>query len=206
MHLDLELFRRLYGGPHLWLGVMSVLTVVGSGWTMIPIASLAAFKRTREHALRLVGLLLVVAIAVFSIKFMVGRPRPCTSLAEVHALVFRTPTDPSFPSGHAAGAFAVAAFVALEARIHRFAKIALFVVAIGIALSRVALGVHFPSDILAGALLGVVAALGFSRVRRAKSVASSHAEGALGIAPRLGDAGLPYGVPSAVRQTGERDR
>jgi undecaprenyl-diphosphatase len=169
MHLDLELFRRLYGGPHLWLGVMSVLTVVGSGWTMIPIASLAAFKRTREHALRLVGLLVFVGIAVFSIKFLVGRARPCTSLAEVHALVFSTPTDPSFPSGHAAGAFAVAAFVALEARVHRAAKIALFIVAIGIALSRVALGVHFPSDVLAGATLGCVAAWIHVRVR--KSVA-----------------------------------
>lgn len=166
MRLDLELFRWLYGGPHLWLGIMSVLTVVGSGWTVIPIASLAAFKRTREHALRLVGLLLFVALAVFSIKFLVGRARPCTSLAQVHALVFSAPTDPSFPSGHAAGAFAVAAFVTFEARVHPFAKIALFVIAAGIAMSRVALGVHFPSDVLAGALLGTVAALSFSIVRR----------------------------------------
>ncbi len=148
---------------------MSALTIVGSGWTMIPIASLVAFRRTREHALRLVGLLVLVAIAVFSIKFMVGRARPCTSLAEVHALVFRAPTDPSFPSGHAAGAFAVAAFVAFEAEIHRVFKIALFIVAIGIALSRVALGVHFPSDVLAGATLGTVAALIHARAR--KSVA-----------------------------------
>lgn len=169
MRLDLELFRWLYGGPHLWLGVMSALTIVGSGWTMIPIASLAAFKRTRQSALHLLTLLLFLAIAVFSIKFLVGRARPCTSLAEVHALVFRAPTDPSFPSGHAAGAFAVAAFVAFEARVHPFAKIALFVIAIGIALSRVALGVHFPSDVLAGALLGTVAVWIHVRVRRSVS-------------------------------------
>jgi undecaprenyl-diphosphatase len=170
MRLDLELFRWLYltsrGGHHPWLWLMSALTIVGSGWSMIPIASLTAFKRTREHALRLVGLLLFVAFAVFSIKFLVGRARPCTSLAEVHALVFAAPTDPSFPSGHAAGAFTVAGFVAFEARVHLVAKVALFVIAIGIALSRVALGVHFPSDVLAGAVLGIVAALSFSTTRK----------------------------------------
>jgi len=168
MAADLLLFRYLYGPHgHLWLATMSVLTVVGSGWTMIPIASLAAFKRTRDHALWLVALLVSVAVAVFSIKAVVGRARPCTSLAEVHSLVFHAPTDPSFPSGHAAGAFAVAAFVTFELAVHPLAKIALFVIAAGIALSRVVLGVHFPSDVLAGALLGVVAALLLSAARRA---------------------------------------
>jgi undecaprenyl-diphosphatase len=167
MPVDMQLFRWLYGPhSHLWLATMSALTIVGSGWTMIPIASLAAFKTTREHAVRLILLLASVAIAVFSIKFLVGRARPCTSLAEVHALVFHAPTDPSFPSGHAAGAFAVAAFVTFEARVHPLAKIALFVIAAGIGLSRIVLGVHFPSDVLAGALLGTVAALLHSAWRK----------------------------------------
>lgn len=166
MRLDLEVLRWLYGGHHPWLWLMSALTIVGSGWSVIPIASLTAFERTREHALRLVGLLLFVAFAVFSIKFLVGRARPCTSLADVHALVFAAPTDPSFPSGHAAGAFTVAGFVAFEARVHPFAKIALFLIALGIAMSRVALGVHFPSDVVAGAVLGTVAALSFSFLRK----------------------------------------
>ena len=133
---------------------------------MIPIASLAAFKRTRDHAVWLLALLVAVAITVFSIKFLVGRSRPCTSLSEVHALVFHAPTDPSFPSGHAAGAFAVAAFVTFELAVHPLAKVALFVVAAGIGLSRIVLGVHFPSDVLAGALLGTVAALLLSAARK----------------------------------------
>ena len=167
MSADLLLFRWLYG-PHgqVWLATMSVLTVVGSGWTMIPIASLAAFKRTRAHALWLIALLVSVSIAVFSIKALVGRARPCSSLAEVHALVFHAPTDPSFPSGHAAGAFAVAAFVTFELAVHPLAKVAMFVIAAGIGLSRIVLGVHFPSDVLAGALLGIVAALSVSASRR----------------------------------------
>jgi len=179
MTADLLLFRWLYG-PHgqIWLATMSFLTVVGSGWTMIPIASLAAFRRTREHALWLVALLVSVAVAVFSIKALVGRARPCTSLADVHALVFHAPTDPSFPSGHAAGAFAVAAFVTFELAVHPLAKIALFVVATGIALSRVVLGVHFPSDVLAGSLLGITAALLFSAARKSFQKRKWNAKGA----------------------------
>lgn len=161
--MDLAAFHRLYGGTGAWLWAMAALTVVGSGWTMLPIAALAAFERTRAHALRLVGLLALVAVLVFSLKALFGRARPCASLAHVHALVFGAPHDPSFPSGHAAGAFAVAAFVAFESRAHPLLKIALFVVAAGIATSRVVLGVHFPSDVLAGAVLGVVTSAAFAR-------------------------------------------
>ena len=169
LHVDLAIFHRLYGGSPAWLWTMAALTVVGSGWTLIPIAALAAFERTRAHALRLVALLAGVAVVVFGVKALVGRVRPCGSLAHVHALVFGTPHDPSFPSGHAAGAFAVAVFVALEARVHPLWKIALFAVATGIAISRVALGVHFPSDIAAGAILGTVASLSYSIGRRSFS-------------------------------------
>lgn len=164
--MDLAVFHRLYGGTGAWLWIMAALTVVGSGWTMIPIASLAAFDKTRAHAVRLTALLVGVAALVFSLKALVGRARPCGSLAHVHALVFGAPHDPSFPSGHAAGAFAVAAFVAFESRAHPMAKVALFVIAAGIALSRVVLGVHFPSDVAAGAALGVASALVATRVRR----------------------------------------
>jgi len=156
--VDLVVFHRLYGAAGPWLWVMASLTVVGSGWTMLPIAATAAHPRMRTHALRLVTTLALVATSVFALKALFGRVRPCASLADVHALVFAAPTDPSFPSGHAAGAFAVAAYVALETRVHAAVKLSVFVVSAGIALSRVVLGVHYPSDVVAGALLGVVTA------------------------------------------------
>lgn len=161
--VDAVVLHRLYGAAGPWLWLMAALTVVGSGWTMVPIAASAAHPKLRAHALRLIGVLVVVAVAVFSLKALIGRVRPCMGLAGVHALVFATPTDPSFPSGHAAGAFAVASFVALETRAHVVLKVALFVVALGIALSRVVLGVHYPSDILAGALLGMLIPTAWSR-------------------------------------------
>lgn len=163
--MDRTIFFQLYGGSGAWLWAMAALTVIGSGWTMFPIAGLAYFRRTRAHALRLTALLVGVAALVFSLKALVRRPRPCAALAHVHALVFGTPHDWSFPSGHAAGAFTVATFVALETRLHPALKAALFVVAAGIGCSRVVLGMHFPGDVAAGAVLGVVASAAFSRWR-----------------------------------------
>ncbi len=159
MHtFDHAIFQHIYGGQGAWLWLMAALTVIGSGWTMVPIVMLAGFPRTRDIALKLLVVLTGVAIAVFALKAIIGRSRP-----DVHALVFSAPTDPSFPSGHAAGAFAFAAFLAFEARVHIAAKMGLFVIAGGVALSRVVLGVHFPSDVLAGAALGAFVALGMRK-------------------------------------------
>jgi membrane-associated phospholipid phosphatase len=83
------------------------------------------------------------------------RARPFTEHpALTHVLSART-ADPSFPSDHASAAFAIA-FAVLA--FSRRAGIAFLAAAALIALSRVALGMHYPSDILAGALIGFGAA------------------------------------------------
>ena len=66
----------------------------------------------------------------------------------------------SFPSMHAAGAFALACAYSLGVgRHHRWLLALVWVLASGVALSRVVLGVHFPSDILAGMLVGMGSAV-----------------------------------------------
>ena len=66
----------------------------------------------------------------------------------------------SFPSQHASGAFALAMALSLGVTRHRKALVALgWTAAIGVAWSRVHLGVHFPSDVMAGAVVGISAAL-----------------------------------------------
>ncbi|HKP09743.1 MAG TPA: phosphatase PAP2 family protein [Gaiella sp.] len=97
-----------------------------------------------------------VALAVNQvIAHLWDRPRPFTEHPNLtHVLAART-TDPSFPSDHAAAAFAIA-FAVLA--FSRRAGIAFLAAAALIALSRVALGMHYPSDILAGALIGFGAA------------------------------------------------
>jgi undecaprenyl-diphosphatase len=87
------------------------------------------------------------------LKNVIRRDRPCQRLGFKSVV---TPLDKfGFPSGHAAAAFVFATVMA-----HVYPSVALFtyVVAMLIGLSRVVLGVHYPADIVAGAVVGVVCA------------------------------------------------
>jgi undecaprenyl-diphosphatase len=105
----------------------------------------------------------VALLANQAISHLWERPRPFTSHAALtHVLAART-TDPSFPSDHAAAAFAIAFAVFAFSRRGG----ALFLAgATLIALSRIALGLHYPSDVLAGMLVGLAAAALVTRAGR----------------------------------------
>lgn len=159
--LDQRLLFWLYGAPPgsptLWL--WAALTTLGSGWSVVGLVPLALVRRTRAFAAWMAAALGTSGALVFVLKAALGRARPCRAV--VKALVFAAPTDCSFPSGHAAGAFCFAAFVvacAWRAGLPRRRVVTMGAVlglfATGVALSRVALGVHWPADVAAGALLG----------------------------------------------------
>jgi undecaprenyl-diphosphatase len=109
--------------------------------------------RLRFRAAALLATLAVTSAVVASAKTLAGRVRPYQAFTFAHTVPFELPTDPSFPSGHAAGSFAFAAFIGAT---NRRAGLVLAGLATLIALSRVALGVHYPSDVAVGALLGGV--------------------------------------------------
>jgi undecaprenyl-diphosphatase len=161
MSLDLRIFRELYDAGHSsWItALMVVLTLVGSGWGMFAFIPLMYRPHTKKFAIASVGLLTITAAAVFLLKLIVHRQRPWLALEGVRPL-WDAPTDYSCPSGHAAGSFAFATFLAViafsssQSRRFRIVGVLGIVLAIGIALSRVYLGVHFPFDVTAGALLG----------------------------------------------------
>ncbi len=93
-----------------------------------------------------------------AIKQVVGRRRP--ELAGLPPIT-RTPTTLSFPSAHASAAFAGAG---LYTRLG-LPAVPLYALATGLALSRLYLGVHYPSDVLAGAALGAAVASTHARNR-----------------------------------------
>lgn len=176
--MDTELFFRLYGDGHgVTAATMIALSAVGSGWSMLGISPFLAIRRTRLFAGPLTLALVCTAISVFALKFAVGRVRPCMSLPGVHAHFFAAPTDGSFPSGHAAGSFCVATYCAIliaRSGWSRGARIAvstlLVLLAGGISISRVYLGVHYPFDVGAGALLGSALGAAFALRSRAGSI------------------------------------
>jgi len=85
------------------------------------------------------------------------RVRPCQALEGVRLLVGCSDSF-SFPSNHATNAFALAAFFATY---YRQRAVPLFVMAALVGYSRIYVGVHYPTDVLAGALLGVAFGLTF---------------------------------------------
>jgi undecaprenyl-diphosphatase len=112
--------------------------------------------RGRELALTLaVTLLLTDQLSSHLIKPWVDRTRPCFSVPGVTALIHQV-RSASFPSSHAANGFGAATVFALRYR--RWAGAAFGTAAL-VGISRVYAGVHYPSDMLAGALLGAGCAL-----------------------------------------------
>jgi undecaprenyl-diphosphatase len=159
--LDIRLFRALHdalGGG--LLSLMAALTVVGGGWGALSIVPLFVPTRTRRFALAFALTIGVNTLVVYALKSAIARPRPWLVMADIRPLVFAGPSDFSFPSGHAAGAFCYATFVTVVLMKTRRGAMPLIVSAIllflaaGVALSRVALGVHFPADITAGGIIG----------------------------------------------------
>jgi undecaprenyl-diphosphatase len=141
---------------------MRFLTHLGGARATILSSLLLCLAGGRELRVGLAALFANVAshLAVQVLKRTIASARPCD--AEGRALALIDLPDPfSFPSGHAAAAFAVATVVAIA---HPATSPLLVALATTIAVSRVRLRVHRPVDVLAGALLGLTGAAAAARL------------------------------------------
>ena len=125
---------------------------------------LMCIKKTRRLGIMCAAsLALAFTLCKGVIKPIVFRTRPWEALQDVQQLM-PDPGDSSFPSGHATSSMATAFALWLNTRkgeyrdLHRWGWVAI-VLALMIGLSRVYLGLHYPSDVIVGLLLGVAGAL-----------------------------------------------
>ncbi|MDR1253590.1 MAG: phosphatase PAP2 family protein [Oscillospiraceae bacterium] len=138
--------------------VMVIITNLGTNSTIWACFALS-FLFIKEK--RIIGYKIAVALilAAFSgegvIKPLVKRLRPCEFVPQVELLV-RKPSTYSFPSGHTTSSFSAAYILAKN---FPNISILIFLIAALIAFSRLYLRVHYPTDVLAGMVLGILCAL-----------------------------------------------
>jgi membrane-associated phospholipid phosphatase len=155
LDLDARLSSRMRAAerPGLLRSAAILLAHSGDSWFWLIGLAVLWFFGTDYWRIRAIVMalgILVTAVVVMAIKFTVRRRRPEGEWGNIYRA-----TDPhSFPSGHAAR-MVMLAVVALGMGPAWFGAL-LIVWALGVALARVAMGVHYLSDILAGMLLGLL--------------------------------------------------
>ena len=108
---------------------------------------------TRRLAKETIIAFLICTVLFVVLKLIFQRPRPFDAFNELIPLVDK-PSDYSFPSGHTASAF-ICAFMVYDGLPKKY-SILIFILAILVAFSRLYVGVHYPTDILAGIVLAYI--------------------------------------------------
>jgi undecaprenyl-diphosphatase len=130
--------------------LVTYLGEYGLLWILLALVLLSR-KDTRRVGLAVAAaLILEVLLCNCVLKPLVARDRPFWIRTGIELLV-KAPTDYSFPSGHTSASFAAAGALLLQ---KNRGRVPALVLATAIGFSRMYLYVHFPSDVLVGALLG----------------------------------------------------
>ena len=137
--------------------IMKAITHIGDHglfWILLTVA-LLIFPKTRKAGLcSFLALACSYLLNNLFLKNVVGRIRPYEVINELELMVGMA-KDASFPSGHAASSFASAVAIYRSGQIPKKYGIVLFVLAALIGLSRLYVGIHYPTDVLMGTVSGI---------------------------------------------------
>lgn len=159
LQLDGELLVAIQGLHMSWLDpIVSVYTKLGDAgllWIALSLVMLL-WKPTRKAGVLALGaMILGLLVTNITIKPLLSRPRPWLDWPIVPLVTEKDPN--SFPSGHTCAAFA-AGLSWVRALPWRWGRIAAVAAAVLMGLSRLYVGVHYPTDVLAGAVIGSLCA------------------------------------------------
>lgn len=152
---DCDLFARVFrqGERRMVIPMARALSRSGDGYlhALLPLLLLLLQLSGLHSFITLLVLALVIErIVYWCLKNFLKRPRPQDALPGLRSLVVASDQF-SFPSGHSSGAFLLATCLVV---VYGGPVTAMYLWATGVAISRIILGVHFPGDTLAGAIMG----------------------------------------------------
>lgn len=165
LSLDRSIYNSILFGPHpQWLNSVMVFITVPENFALAAlVAALFLLTTCGKSGKRLVvSLLLGVGVSdplsSFGIKSLVARPRPCHGIVSDHLLKGCSDSW-SFPSSHAVNIFCAATILS---RVYPKAAVPAYSFAAAVGYSRVYIGVHYPLDVIGGAVIGTLLGLGVS--------------------------------------------
>ncbi len=157
--LDILLYVQEHIRSDFMTPIWKFITHLGdAGWLWITIGVvLLFFKKTRLIGFSVLVSLLINAIFTnITLKDLIGRPRPYT-VSDAIVPIIKLPSELSFPSGHTSSSF-TAALVLLKLTPKKYGIPAVVLAAL-ISLSRIYVGVHYPTDILGGIVVGIISSI-----------------------------------------------
>lgn len=132
---------------------ISAMANLGIIWILIACIMFLTEKHKKTGSILIKALLISTFVCNVLLKPIFDRVRPFDADENIECRIKKAPGDPSFPSGHTMASFVAATVILCTSPVLGFPA---FVLAFFVALSRLYLLVHYPSDVIVGSWLGAV--------------------------------------------------
>ena len=154
--IDEWIFRHLNSNARRprWLNrIMLSFTQLGNFVFALLVMIILSFSGQRLLAYELILGVLSLGLVVQCLKVLIHRTRPYNKLKNMYVVGSRD-SGHSFPSGHTSQAFFMVTLLLHYFQVHLFVWLALYALALFVGFTRIYVGMHFPRDVIAGAILG----------------------------------------------------